>query len=167
MHKNRVEQAFSDHADTVLRAAWHMTGRMQEAEDCTQEAFLRLLSAPDSMEDSHILPWLIRTAVNLAKDYRKSAEHSRTVSLEEDMGLREQGVCFTSREESVLGAMMSLPKDVRLPMCLHYVEGYSIEETAKMLHTPRSTIASRIRRARMKLKELYQEKRIGKEEAQT
>ncbi|MBR3679554.1 MAG: RNA polymerase sigma factor [Oscillospiraceae bacterium] len=164
MQKSRVEQAFSDYADIVLRAAWHMTGRMQEAEDCTQEAFLRLLSAPDHMTDAHILPWLIRTAVNLAKDYRKSAEHTRTVSLESDqisLGYTE----FTSREESVLSIIMSLPKEVRVPMCLHFVEGYSIDETAEMLHTPRATIASRIRRARIKIKALCTEHHFRKEDA--
>ena len=84
MQKRRVEQAFSDYADTVLRAVWHLTCQMHAAEDCTQEAFLRLLAEPDSMTDEHILPWLLRTALNLAKDFLKSAEHSRTLPLDEE-----------------------------------------------------------------------------------
>lgn len=53
-----------------------------------------------------------------------------------------------------MNLVMQLPQEVRVPMCLHFVEGYSIDETAEMLHIPRSTVASRIRRARKKLKEL-------------
>ncbi len=155
MHKNRVESAFLKCSDKVLRAAWHMTGTQHEAEDCTQEAFLRLLAAPDEMEDDHILPWLIRTAVNLAKDMNKSAEHTRTVSLETEQILSESATIFTSREESILAAVMRLPKEVRLPMCLHFVEGYTISETAKILQIPRSTVASRIRRARRALKDQF------------
>ena len=154
MQKRRVEQAFSDYADTVLRAAWHLTCQMHAAEDCTQETFLRLLAAPDSMDDEHILPWLLRTAINLAKDYLKSAEHSRTSPLEDCNFPSETP--FSTCDESVLEVIQSLPKDVRIPMCLHFVEGYTIDETAELLHTPRSTVASRIRRARKKLKELLQ-----------
>ncbi len=154
MQKRRVEQAFSDYADTVLRAVWHLTCQMHAAEDCTQEAFLRLLAEPDSMTDDHILPWLLRTALNLAKDFLKSAEHSRTLPLDEENSPQTQPFS-ESNEPDLLAMIQTLPKEVRVPMCLHFVEGYTIDETAELLHTPRSTVASRIRRARQKLKELF------------
>ena len=150
MQKERVAEAFRNYVDNVLRASFHLTKSRTEAEDCTQEAFFRLLAQPDSMQDSHIKPWLLRTVINLSKNYLRSARHRRTVSVSEV----EQLAVITSlipEEERAFGAVMKLPEIYRVPLYLHFVEGYSVAETADILKMNVNTVNSRIRRARQKL----------------
>ena len=158
MNQERVAASFQANADTVLRTAWHLTGDRGIAEDCTQEAFLRLMQQPDSMTDEHILPWLLRTAKNLAKDYLRSAEHSRTVPLEEHDAAGDPFADASAR--AALRAVMRLPEKYRLPMQLHFVEGYTIDETARLLHLRMNTAASLLRRGRKLLQKAYEEEMI-------
>lgn len=150
MHRERVAQAFLSYGDRVLRASFHVTGCRSEAEDCTQEAFLRLLSQPNAMEDAHIMPWLLRTVINLSKDYLRSARVRRRVSMEE---IRSMTVAspLTTTEETALYAVLQLPEVYRMPLYLHLVEGYTLREVADILHLNMNTVSGRIRRARQKL----------------
>ena len=128
MDRQEIARLYSMHADTVTQAAWHYTGSLHSAQDCAQEAFLRLMKQPD-MEQTHILPWLIRTAVNIAKDILRSAEYKRTIPLDELY---------------------------RLPLFLHLARGYTIRETAKIIDKGFNTTASLIRRGKKLLKEAYE-----------
>lgn len=164
MQNERVAQAFRCHADRVLRASFHITGCRGEAEDCTQEAFLRLLAQPDAMEDAHILPWLMRTVINLSKDYIRSARRRRCAPLEEIRHMTAASP-LTVAEETALYAVMQLPERYRMPLYLHLVEGYNMEEVAKILKMNTNTVSSRIRRARQKLqKELEPPNTIRRKE---
>ncbi len=157
MERSRVAESYSAHADTVLRAVWHLTGNRQSAEDCTQEAFLRLLQQKDSMTDAHILPWLLRTAINLAKDYLRSAEYTRTEPLDDHTNLFAQS---NSVERTVKRALRRMPEKYRVPVYLHIVEGYTILEIAKMLHLPPGTAATAVRRGRKLLQKAFDEEAI-------
>lgn len=159
MEQSRVADAFSAHADAVLRAAWHITGDRGIAEDCAQEAFLRLMQQKNAMTDAHILPWLLRTAMNLAKDYVRSAEHARTVPLS-DHEHELFAAPMDSAERTALRAMQKIPEKYRVPMQLHFVEGYTIQETARLLGLGMNTTASRIRRGRTLLQKAYEEEAL-------
>lgn len=149
MQKERVAAAFTEYGDSILRVVFHLTGTQYEAEDCTQEAFMRLLQQPDSMESAHIYPWLVRTALNLAKDIHRGLARHPTVSLEEIRHMATQPLC--SHEESALYAVMQLPEKYRVPLYLHLVEGYSLVEIAKTLDINLNTVKSRFRRAKRQL----------------
>lgn len=150
MHKERVAQAFLSYGDRVLRASFHVTGCRSEAEDCTQEVFLRLLGQPNTMEDAHIMPWLLRTVINLSKDYLRSARVRRRVSMEEIRSMTAASPLTTS-EETALYAVLQLPEAYRMPLYLHLVEGYTLREVADILRLNVNTVSGRIRRARQKL----------------
>ena len=55
---------------------------------------------------------------------------------------------------------MRLPEKYRLPMQLHFVEGYTIDETARLLHLRLNTAASLLRRGRKLLQKAYEEEMI-------
>ncbi len=153
MQKERAAEAFRSYVDNVLRASFHLTKNRTEAEDCTQEAFFRLLAQPDSMQDSHIKPWLLRTVINLSKNYLRSARHRRTISVSEIEQLAVS-TPLTAAEERAFGAVMKLPELYRIPLYLHLVEGYSLAETADILKMNVNTVSARVRRARQKLAKL-------------
>ncbi len=146
MDRERAAGIYVQYADTVTRAAWHYTGSLHTAQDCTEEAFLRLLEQED-MEEGRILPWLIRTAVNLAKDTLKAHEHSRTVPLEEADDLTTDDE-LTLEERAAMRAMLSLDGKYRLPLYLHLAQGYTIAETAGLIGKGINTTASLIRRGK-------------------
>lgn len=152
--RQRLAEIYEQHADTVTRAAWQITGSLHTAQDCAEEAFLRLMKQED-MEESHILPWLIRTAVNIAKNTVKAHEHSRTVPLDElDNALTDDEL--TLAERAAMRAMLSLDERYRLPLILHLVQGYTIFETARLIGKGMNTTASLIRRGRKLLQKAYE-----------
>ena len=51
-------------------------------------------------------------------------------------------------------ALAALDSKYRLPLTLHYMEGYRVDELARMLRLPQGTVKSRLRRARMRLKDM-------------
>ena len=159
LQNDRVAAAYAQHVNTVMRAAWHYTGSRETAEDCAQEAFLRLMQQDDDMSDGHILPWLLRTAVNLAKDHLKSAEYTRTEALTEQT---EQiaGDGIFSAERTVARALKKIPEHYRLPLYLHVVEGYTVRETASLLKLHFGTAATAIRRGKKLLRQAFEEEEL-------
>lgn len=65
------------------------------------------------------------------------------------------------RETPLLDALMSLPEKHRLPLQLHYIEGFSVAETAQMLNLPQGTVKSRMARGREKLRAMLDEEVFG------
>ncbi len=158
MDRQRVAKAYDEYANTVVRAAWHYTGNEQAAQDCGQEAFLRLLQQ-DEMEDAHILPWLIRTAVNAAKDTVKSAENNMTVPMTEldpTSSDDKQEYC----ERAALRAILTLEEKYRLPLYLHIAEERTLAETAKLLGKSINTTASLVRRGKKLLQKAYRKEEL-------
>ena len=150
MDRQRLAEIYEEYAGAVTRAAWHYTGSLHTAQDCAEEAFLRLMKQED-MEDKHILPWLIRTAVNIAKDILKSHEYSRTVPLDElsDAVTDDE---LTLAERAAMRAMLSLDERYRLPLYLHLAQGCTILETARIIGKGMYTTASLIRRGKKLLR---------------
>ena len=73
------DEAFSLHHRTVFRAARSVVGDAGLAEDMTQETFLRLYHHQDSITDLEMLrPWLIRVAINLAKNTIRGNNRANT-----------------------------------------------------------------------------------------
>ena len=73
----------------------------------------------------------------------------------------------TPADPALRQAVESLPEKLRLPLILHYLEGYSYQEIASILHIPRTTVRSRLSRARLALQtEIIKETEAPLNEAQ-
>jgi RNA polymerase sigma-70 factor (ECF subfamily) len=154
MEKDVVRQYYTQYADTVMKAAWHFTGSVHTAQDCAQEAFLRLMQE-DLMPDSKILPWLICTAVNLAKDSHRRRERAKAVTLDEAIDMPADNDELLA-ERAAQRAMLSLPEKYRLPLLLNLVQGYTIQQTAKIIGKGANTTASLIRRGKKLFAKAYE-----------
>lgn len=151
MDKRWVAKAFADYGDLVYRIACARLGQRQDAEDITQETFIRLLHSGDPCRSqSELKAWLIRVALNLCIDQRRSAWFRYRASDEELTRLPAETVdtSLSSEMETALG---KLSADERTILYLHYYEGYKIGEIAPLLGLKVSTCSSRLRRARSKL----------------
>lgn len=135
--------------DTVFRVALNCLRSRADAEDVTQEVFLKLLKEKKPFQsDEHVKAWLIRVAVNQSRNVVRSKwwhaesfeDYAATLSFD------------NPAHSDLFYAVMDLPEKYRLPIYLHYYEEYDTREVAALLHLPKNTVCSRLKRGRELLK---------------
>ncbi len=144
--KDAFSFAFKQFTDTVYRVALHNTVNYSDAEDVTQEVFVKLLETNKAFRDSeHLKAWLIRVTVNLCRDKMKKSNRETLV---------ENPFSFKSGEEKtdVLEAVKALPENYRNTIYLHYYEGYTAKEIGKILDAKENTVLSWLSRGREALR---------------
>lgn len=145
--KDSFTFAFDQYADTVYRVAFHNTANSSDAEDITQEVFLRLFKSAKFFRDSeHLKAWLIRVTVNLCHDHFRKADSTAKLT---DSTVKDEAV---SDINPVLEAVRALPENYRNTIHLHYYEGYSAKEIGKILGAKENTVLSWLSRGRAALK---------------
>ncbi len=138
--------AFEQYTDTVYRVAVHNTRSKTDAEDVTQEAFLRLLQCRKAFRDTeHLKAWLLRVTINLCKNHLRDT--GREIPTE-DVPVPQR-----AETDSVLDAVRALPENQRNAIYLHYYEGYTAAEIADILGSRTNTVLSHLRRGRETLRE--------------
>ena len=129
--------------DMVYHLALAQTRSVTNAEDVTQEVFLRFIQKYDIFKsDEHIKAWLIRVTVNCSKSIFMGAWNRKTVPLTEE-------ISFDTPEKSeVYFAVQNLPSKYRAAIHLFYYEDMSIKEIADCLGLKQSTVKSHLFRGR-------------------
>lgn len=142
--------------DTVYRVALNYIKSPADAEDVTQNVFLKLLQSRKRFDgDAHVKNWLIRVTINECKNLVRS-KHWK----EEPLEPYAAQLVFENPEQSELFySVMELPAKYRIPIYLFYYEEYSTQEIAQILKIPKSTVCTQLRRGRDLLREA-----MGKEE---
>lgn len=154
---NTALYAFRKFGDTVLRTAYHYTGNMSEAEDITQDVFLKLHADPRGFDsDEHLKAWLIRCAINSGINFRKSFRFRNRRSFDE-VSENALSCDFSLEDKSILEKVMKLPQKYRSVIYLYYYEEYSIKEISELLDIKENTVSSQLQRARKKLKSELEE----------
>ncbi len=140
--------------DTVFRVALNYLRSSADADDVTQNVFEKLLKESRDFEsDSHVKNWLIRVAINECKNLVRS-RWWKAESFEDYAA----SLTFDNPSHSELFcAVMDLPKKYRLPIYLHYYEGYTTAEIGRILKLPKNTVCAQLRRGRELLRESLQE----------
>ncbi len=140
--KDAFSFAFKQYTDTVYRVALHNTANFSDAEDVTQEVFIKLLETNKAFRDSeHLKAWLIRVTINLCRDKMKKSSRETLV---------ENIFPYKTGEEKtdVLEAVKALPEKYRNTIYLHYYEGYTAKEIGKILDAKENTVLSWLSRGR-------------------
>lgn len=147
--EQRIERVVDTYSDMLLRVAVHQTNNRSDAEDAVQTVFLKFMRAqPEFADLEHEKAWLIRVTVNQCKDMMRSAWNKKTVAMDETLPTEEKD----GPDDSVIAAVRALPEKYRTAVYLYYYEGYSVAEIAQMLDLQRSTLESRLHRARAQLR---------------
>lgn len=156
------DEAFTLHHRTVFRAARSVVRDQGLAEDVTQEVFLRLHRNLDSIDNQEMLrPWLIRVALNLAKNtlrtkFRANTREENYVKENEDAGVFSVETDFEQRE--ALGAVNRTLNKIKEPLrsCLILKQqGLSYREIAESLSLNESSIGQFVARGRKEFVRLY------------
>ena len=144
---HQFEAAYDTYSGAVFRLAMVYLGQQADAEDVTQETFLRLLyRAPIFADQTHEKRWLLQVTANLCRDQLRGFWRKRITELEDTLPAAAQ------EERDALDAVIRLPEKYRLPIHLHYYEGYSVAEIAEILKLGQSAVKMRLKRGREMLK---------------
>lgn len=151
---NRLVETY---ADTILRVSYTYLRSTQDAKDICQDVLLKALGHAGSFDSAeHERAWIIRVAINAAKDLLRRRDRQGTVALDDiaepvaPMGATDREL--EARAEGVLELVMALPLEYREAIYLHYYEKYSIKQIAAIVHASESAVATRLSRGRSKLR---------------
>lgn len=139
--------------DTLYRVAYGLLPSPADREDAVQSAIEKAWRKAERLRDPDKLrPWLIRILVNECHNIGRG--YVREVPSD---ALPDIAGPDTSDQSALREAILTLPELQRVPIVLHYMEGFSIQEIAAALRCPRGTVLSRMDRARKRLKTLLSE----------
>ena len=150
---------YREYMPSVYRMAFSYMQNHPDSEDVVQEAFLRLAQSGKRFQDKRqVQAWLIITAANLCKDMLRRS-HRKELPLE----AASTAAAPEEKDRSLQAVVLALPEKYRTVIYLHYFEGYSVMELAKLLHRPESTVKTWLRRGRDALrKQLDEEEGVEK-----
>ncbi len=153
--KQPTEELIRRYQDNLFSAAFQVCKNAADADDVVQETFLQYhVTKKEFDSEQHIRAWLIRVAVNKAKNVNRSFWRQNKVPLEEYM---ETLVFETPKEETLFETVMKLPQKYRIVIHLYYYEEYSVREIAGILKLSESNVKVRLTRGRKLLREALKE----------
>lgn len=143
-----VRRALDLYSQSLIKVAFAYLKSIADAEEVTQEVFLAYLQKRPVFENGeHEKAWLIRTTINKSKNMLKTGWFKSRNPVPEDLSY------LPKEENEVLQAVLSLDKKYRIPIHLHYYEGYSIQEIAVIMQSKPATVGTWLARGRFILKE--------------
>ncbi|MEW9266267.1 RNA polymerase sigma factor SigE [Kineococcus endophyticus] len=154
------EEVVRDHSARVYRLAYRLTGNRHDAEDLTQEVFVRVFRSLSNYQPGTFEGWLHRITTNLFLDQVRRKQRIRFDALAEDAGEKlastdigpERAYEHRNLDDDVQRALDALPPDFRAVVVLCDIEGLSYEEIAATLGVKLGTVRSRIHRGRAQLR---------------
>ena len=153
MDRQELGQRIVDWTPLLYHVACGLLSGESDREDAVQSAIEKAWRRADSLrEPDKLKPWLARIVVNECHEtLRRRRREFPTETLPEESAPPPQ-------EQGELRALvMSLPENERLPIVLHYLEGFSVREIAAALRCPKGTVLSRMSRGRRQLKRFLTE----------
>lgn len=149
-----LRKILDEHSEHLLRIAYYYTKNLHAAEDIVQDVFIKF-SQSNYEENGHLRSYLTKMTINRSKDYLKNWSYKK-IQLQEKVPF----ISFFPKDrmvqkelQSTIGeAVLSLPIKYREVIILYYYEELHTADIATLLQQPESTIRTRLRRAREKLR---------------
>ena len=142
--------------EVAFRTAYLITGDASEAEEATQEAFVKAYRALGRFRSgAPFRPWLLAIVANEARNQRRAAARRAGLFLRvaregapgSSLSSPEAAVLASERRDELLEGLGGLREEARLVIACRYFLGLSEEETAAALGCARGTVKSRLSRA--------------------
>lgn len=153
--KQTLEELVERYQNNLFAVTFNVCKNAQDAEDVVQDTFLRYYTMKKEFDsEQHIRAWLIRVAINKAKNCNRTFWRRNKCSLEEYM----EALTFeTPESENLFETVMKLPEKYRIVIHLFYYEDYTVHEIAEILNLSESNVKVRLSRGRALLKEVLKE----------
>ena len=144
---------YDEYGTDVLRLCCFYLGNRADGEDAAQETFLKIWRKMDGFENrSHnsLRSWIMTVACNTCRDhFRKSYRRHETAA---DMEAALHAQCARQEDRELMMDVMRLPEKYRTVILLIYLEGMTLQETARVIRVSPSTVCRRLGKARSLLK---------------
>lgn len=163
MEKEQFIECMMEVEETMFHLALSILHQEQDCSDAVQEAILKAYVKLDTLKNpAYFKTWIIRILIN--ECYTLLRRQKRQLPMEQDLiaeSLADTRIDFGAyvKEEylDLYQAINSLKEQDKLCVLLFYMEDYSIREVSQILQIPEGTVKSRLRKARMQLKDMLEE----------
>ena len=165
MNTNTYRKLLAAHQDRIYSYALYFLRDQDDAEDVTQEVFLRLWKNGGALDPAKAEAWLVRVAHNLCVDQTRRHRTVRTYLGRHDVDALDQipepRDAWTNPEQEldrsvlrqeILDAMDTLQDETRSVMLMHYFQGLRLQDIARTLGKKTSTVKVQVHRARKALR---------------
>lgn len=157
----------------VYAICYRFTGRDNEAQDLTQDVFLRVFKTLGSFRagEGSFVVWLTRLTRNLLVDhYRRTKRDRATDALDDKLGILEEKTAQSARADGMLagreageliqGALQKLSPELREAVILRDLQEMEYREIARVLNVPEGTVKSRLNRGRAELAKVLRRQNV-------
>ena len=138
-------QAIVAMTQTLYRVCYAQLRNGRDREDAVQEALSRAWEKRNQLrEERYLNTWVIRILINECRNIQRKSQNTDElieISVPPDV------------DKELHNALLELPEKLRLPIVLHYMEGYLVKEVAKILRIPQGTVKTRLAAGRRELKQ--------------
>jgi RNA polymerase sigma-70 factor (ECF subfamily) len=151
------EQIFRVYRNPVFRLAYRFTGNRDDAEDLTQEIFLKVFENISSFRyESSFATWLYRIAVNTCMNFQRDKKPAESLGVTDDLGssVSPEAICERGElQRKIEAEIASLPSPLKIAFLLVVVEGMTYREASEILGLSVDALRMRVSRARQILRE--------------
>lgn len=150
-----LERYITLYRTTVFRVALNYVKNFEDAEDISQDAFVKLYTCKESFAaDENVKAWLIRVTINLSKNHIKKSLRRGYAELPEEIPFED------SNDTALYDCIRRLKPEYSGVIYLFYYEGYSVKEIARLCGLTSAAVRTRLCRGRDRLREMLKEDRI-------
>jgi len=171
MKQRTYKNILKDNKNKVYSYAFYFLHNHQDAEDVTQEVFIKLWNNRERVDSKRIVSWLMRVTHNYCIDLIRQKKDSRSQqkvmrSIDWEIMDKMEGsdknpeYSYEKRETKavLLSAIRTLPDNVKSMMLLHYFQGLKYNEISEMLDVNENTVKVTVHRGRKILREVLTER---------
>ncbi|MHA6251139.1 RNA polymerase sigma factor [Oceanobacillus sp. CAU 1775] len=150
-----IERIVDTYGNMLFRICLVILCNEKDAEDVVQDTFITYLTKSPTFKDSeHEKAWLITIATNRCKNLRRYNIIRKHIDINTLQLYSKNDI-----NHGLLDHLMRLPSKYKVVLLLHYVEGYKVDEIAKILTITTSAVKKRLQRGRGLLRERYRKER--------
>ena len=137
-------------APSLWRIAYSIVRNEHDAQDAVQQALLSVWARRENVDLARLKPYLARAVINACRDIQRARQKAIPVETVPESG-------YEPPDSALYDAVERLPEELRLPLLLHYMEGYKLAEIAGALGQSLPQLTSRLFRARKLLRRMLEE----------
>lgn len=145
-----IEATVRQYSNMLFKLCFTVLGNNADAEDAVSETIIRYMTkSPEFKDDEYKKAWLLKVAGNICKDMCRFRSRRNHLNIDD---LRDVCASENGDDLNLLEEIMQLPYKYKLIMHLHYIEGYSTSQAAKILSVSETAARKRLQYARAMLK---------------
>ena len=150
-----LELVIEKYSNILYKICFVILKNEQDTKDVLQETFITYLTKrPDFASEGHKKAWLIKVSQNKCKEFLRFHKKHAGIPLDEVEESLEITRGMSVEDKDKLRLIWNLNYKLKSVVILYYVEGYSVKETAKILHISEVAVKKRLQRARETLSKL-------------